>query len=429
MERFIGMLGIVVLIGFAWLLSTNRRAVRWRLVAAGIVIQLVLAWLLLSVPPVVRCVDAVAWGVNQVIASAAAGSAFVFGELANMEGPWGFVFAVQALPVIIFFGGLMGILYHLGIMQRIVASLAWCLRRTMGVSGTEALTVASNVFVGQTEAPLVVRPYLSRMTRSQLMLLMTGGFATIAGSVLVAYVILLGGADEAARLVYTKHLIIASVLSAPAAIVMAKVVVPETEQLPDEGHVEMASGAKACNVIDAAAVGTTDGLRLAVNVAAMLISFIALLALANWPLEALSDWRPIAEWRAEHGIGPFSVQAGLGVIFAPLAFLMGVPWNECAFFGSLLGEKLVVTEFIAYGSLAEATQMAEPVISTRTAHIATYALCGFANLPSIGIQIGGISALAPDRRSDLASLGLRAMIAGAFASWSTACVASLFLPM
>ena len=256
-----------------------------------------------------------------------------------------------------------------------------------------------------------------------------GPLLVIAGSVLVAYVILLGGSEEATRIVFAKHLMIASVLSAPAAIVMAKLVVPETEQPPDEGHVEIASEARARTVIDAAAVGTTDGLRLAVNVAAMLISFIALLALINWPLEAFSDWRPIAEWRSEHGFEPFSVQGGLGYVFAPLAFLMGVPWDDCAFFGPLLGEKLVVTELIAYGSLGEVTQMAEPTISMRTAHIATYALCGFANLPSIGIQIGGIAALAPDRRADLASLGLRAMIAGALASWCTACVASLFLPL
>lgn len=429
MERFMGVIGIAVLCGVAMLLSTNRRAIPWRTVLAAIALQLVLGWLLLSVPPVIRGLDIVAGLVNGVIASAAAGSEFVFGPLADMEGPWGFIFAVQALPVIIFFGGLMGILYHLGIMQRIVAALAWALQRTLGVSGTEALSVAANVFVGQTEAPLVVRPYISKMTQSQLMLLMTGGFATIAGSVLGAYVILLGGEDEASRIMFAKHLIVASVLSAPAAIAMAKIMVPETQEQPDEKDVKVASFGDTRNVIDAATVGTTDGLRLALNVAAMLIAFIALLTLINWPLLAFSDWTPIAAWRAEHEISPFSFQMGLGYVFRPLAFVMGVAWEDSLLFGTLLGEKVFVTEWVAYATLANSLHDPESVVNERTAFIASYALCGFANLPSIGIQIGGISALAPDRRADLASLALRAMIAGACASWCTACIAGLFMPV
>jgi len=427
MERWIGLLGIVALIGLAWLMSTSRRSISWRIVLAGIGLQLVLAWLLLAVEPVVVALDTLAWVVNEVIASASAGAVFVFGGLADSEGPWGFVFAVQALPVIIFFGALMAILYHLGIMQRVVAGLAWCLQRTLGVSGTEALAMAANIFVGQTEAPLVIRPYLSRLTRSQLTLLMTGGFATIAGSVLAAYVIMLGGEDEARRIMFAKHLMVASVLSAPAAIAMAKIVVPETETPAEEGRVETSATRETRNILDAAAVGTTDGLKLAVNVAAMLIAFLALLALINWPLAAFSEWGPIAEWRAERGIGVFSAQMGLGYVFTPLAFLMGVPWGECTVFGSLLGEKVFVTELVAYSSLGEIVRSSEPVLSPRTVQIGAYALCGFANLPSIGIQIGGISALAPERRADLASLGLRAMIAGAFASWCTACVAGLFI--
>ncbi|MHC5115055.1 MAG: NupC/NupG family nucleoside CNT transporter [Planctomycetota bacterium] len=427
MERWMGLLGVAALFGLAWLLSTSRRSVSWRIVLAGIGLQLVLAWLLLAVEPVVVAIDALAWVVKEVIGSAAAGAEFVFGGLADTQGPWGFVFAVQALPVIIFFGALMAILYHLGIMQRVVAGLAWCLQRTLGISGTEALTIAANIFVGQTEAPLVIRPYLSRLTSSQLTLLMTGGFATIAGSVLAAYVIMLGGEDEARRVMFAKHLMVASVLSAPAAIAMAKVVVPETETPAVEDRVEMTEKRETRNIVDAAAVGTTDGLKLAVNVAAMLIAFLALLALINWPLEAFSEWRPVAEWRAERGLEVFSVQMGLGYLFTPLSFLMGVPWGECTVFGSLLGEKVFVTELVAYSSLAEITQASEPVLSDRSIKIGAYALCGFANLPSIGIQIGGISALAPERRADLARLGLRAMIAGAFASWCTACVAGLFI--
>ncbi|MFG0285041.1 MAG: NupC/NupG family nucleoside CNT transporter [Phycisphaerales bacterium JB039] len=427
MERWTGILGIAVFIGVAWLLSTNRSAVRWRLVAIGLALQVVLAWLLLTVDVAVWALDGVARVVNGVISSAAAGSEFIFGGLADQAGPWGFIFAVQALPVIIFFGALMAVLYHLGVMQRIVVALAWCLRRTMGISGAEALSVAANIFVGQTEAPLVVRPYIAKFTQSQLALLMTGGFATIAGSVLGAYVIMLGGGEESSRILFAKHLMIASVLSAPAAIVLAKLMVPETEA-PVEDSLRIAEQERARNLFEAAAIGTTDGLRLALNVAAMLIAFLALLALINWPLAELSEWRPIADWRAERSLAPFSVQMGLGILFTPLAAIMGVPWDECARFGSLLGEKLFLTEFVAYGHLAELARSEEAPLSPRTVQIGAYALCGFANLPSIGIQIGGIAALAPERRADLASLGLRAMLAGAMASWCTACVASLFIP-
>jgi CNT family concentrative nucleoside transporter len=265
------------------------------------------------------------------------------------------------------------------------------------------------------------------MTRSQLTVLMAGGFATIAGGVLGAYVIMLGGEDEVARIVFTKHLLIASILSAPAAIAMAKIMVPETEQPPDEGGVTMAGGIETRNVLDAAAVGATDGLKLGLNVAAMLIAFVSLLALVNWPIEAFGDWQPIAGLRERFGIEPLSLQAFFGWALTPLAFVMGVPWDECARFGSLLGEKLVVTESIAFGSLSEMVRDAEAPLGTRTTIIAAYALCGFANFSSIGIQIGGISPLAPNRRQDLSRLALRAMLGGAFASWMTATVAGMFL--
>ncbi len=433
MERWTGLVGLAALFALAWSISTARRHFPWRLVAASVAVQLALAWILLRVPPAVAALDAVARGVTAVISAAGAGAGFVFGDLADMGQSWGFIFAVQAGSVIIMFGALMSVGYHLGIVQRLVALLAWCLRRTLGITGVDALAVAANVFVGQTEAPLVVRPYLAGMTRAQLMLLMTGGFATIAGSVLGVYVLMLGGEDEAVRLEFTKHLLIASVLSAPAAIAMAAVIVPETAAPPDDGDVRAAPVADTRNLLDAAAAGTTDGLKLAVNVAAMLIAFLALLALVNMPLSALSDWEPVAAWREARGLGPLSVEGGLGWLFTPLAALMGVPWREAPLLGSLLGQKIFLTELIAYGSLGEllaapADEAGRPAVSPRTATIAAYALCGFANIPSIGIQIGGVAALVPGRRGELAELGLRAMLAGAFACWCTACVASLVLP-
>ncbi len=428
MERWTALLGLAVLFGLAWLLSTDRRRVPWRLVAIAILVQVGLAWLLLTVPPAVRAVEAVARLVTAVIGSAGAGAEFVFGGLADADGPWGFVFAIQAGSVIILFGALMAIAYHLGLMQRLVAGLAWCLRRSLGITGTDALAVAANVFVGQTEAPLVVRPYLERMTRSQLMLLMTGGFATIAGSVLGVYVVMLGGDDEARRLLFTKHLLIASVMSAPAAVAMARVMVPETETPADETGLRIEGATTARNLIDAAATGTTDGLRMAVNVAAMLVAFLALLALANMPLAALSEWEPVAAWRSERGLGPFTVEGGLGLLFTPLAALLGIPWSDAPALGSLLGQKLFVTELVAFKNLGDLVSGEDPAIDPRTAQVAAYALCGFANVPSIGIQIGGIAALVPSRRGELAALGLRAMLAGAFASFCTACVAGLFIP-
>ncbi|RMF72569.1 MAG: NupC/NupG family nucleoside CNT transporter, partial [Planctomycetota bacterium] len=386
-----------------------------------------LAWLLLRFPPAVKAFNAITAGVNPVILFANDGSRFVFGNLGGSDGPWGFVFAFQVLPIIIFFASLMAILYHWGVMQRVIAALAWVLRTSLGVTGTESLSMAANVFVGQTEAPLCVRPYIAGMTRSQIAALMTGGFATIAGSVLAAYVGILGGDDEAARILYAKHLLTASVLSAPAALVIAKIMFPETESPADESIRSIRMERTTRNTLDAAAAGATDGLRLAVNVGAMLIAFVALLAMLNWPLAWLGEraWlQPILE---RHGVETLSIQVLLGWLFMPLAWTMGVPWEDCDAFGALLGEKLIATEFIAYLSLAREMHTDDPLISARAAQIATYALCGFANFPSIAIQIGGLTALAPTRRSDFATLGLRCMIGGALASWMTASIAGLFI--
>ncbi len=430
MQRFVGIVGVLAMLGLAYALSSHRGRISLRIILGGLGLQVVLAWLLLSFPPVVGAFDHLARGVNIVIGCADAGIEFVFGpELMDPAGPWGYIFAVKVLPVIIFFASMMGVLYHLGIMQRVVAGLAWVLRSVLGVTGAEALAVAANVFVGQTEAPLCVKPYVEKMTRSQLMALMVGGFATIAGSVLVAYVGILGGDDPAQRELFIKHLLTASVMSAPAAFVIAKIMLPEIETPLDEGRFLREQQLDTQNVLDAAAKGATDGLKLALNVAAMLIAFVALLAVLNWPIGALGDIEKIAAWRQANDIPPFSLEYFLGWLFTPLAWLMGVPWSDCQPFGSLMGLKIIATEFIAYGSLHDMMggAEAEAAMSFRSIQMATYALCGFANLPSIAIQIGGLTGIAPGRRTDFARLGLRAMVGGALASWMTASVAGMFL--
>lgn len=431
MHQYTGLLGILVLLMLASLLSEDRRRFPVRIVISGLLLQFVLAALLLRFPPVVFWFSVLGHWVNAVIASADAGSTFLFGSLADPGGPAGFVFATRVLPVIILFASLMAVLYHVGIVQRIIRALAWMLRRTMGVTGVEAMAMAANVFVGQTEAPLCVRPFIPRMTRSQLATLMVGGFATIAGSVLAAYVGLLGGDDPESprRVELVKHFITASVLSAPAAFVMAKIIVPERETPVDECDLRISEERGTRNVLDAAAAGATDGLRLSLNVGAMLIAFVSLLAVVNLGLAALGEVGLPARALEAMGLDALSLQVILGWLLAPLAWLMGVPWAESSFFGSLLGEKLVVTEFIAYSSLAAdmRADADQRVLSERASILATYALCGFANFPSIAIQIGGLTALAPTRRSEFASLGLRAMFGGALASWMTACVAGIFL--
>lgn len=433
MERFIGLIGIVVMLGLAWLMSENRRRFPWRMAFAGIAMQFALAVLLLKTPGVVAVFDGVARVVNGAIGRADAGIIFLFGEqLGSPSGPVGFVFAVRALPVIIFFASLMAVLYHIGVMQRIIAALAWLLRGALGVSAPEALAMASNVFVGQTEAPLCIKPYLERMTRSQIATVMVGGFATIAGSVLAAYVGILGGVGEAAepeRLLFIKHLLTASVMSAPAAFIMARIIAPEQPGSAEATDALMAYEApRHTNLFDAAAAGATDGLKLAANVGAMLIAFVALLSLINWPLEAMGAVEPIRGWLGATGAQTLSLQTILGWIFTPIAWCMGVPGPDCAAFGSLLGEKLVATEFVAYSSLGQMMH-AEPTpqIGMRSAQIAAYALCGFANFASIGIQIGGLTSLAPGQRRTIVTLGLRAMFAGALASWMTACIAGVLI--
>ena len=425
MAQYTGLLGILVILGIGYAFSAHRRHIKPRTIIVGVALQFVLAFTLLRFPPVVAMFNVFATGVTRVISFADAGTEFIFGKAADASGPWGFIFAVKVLPIIIYFAALMAVLYHLGIMQRVVAVLAWVLRRALGISGAEALSAAANIFLGQTEAPLTVKPFIAGMTRSQIMCIMVGGFATIAGSVMAAYIVMVGGDDPAMRIEVAKHFMTASVMSAPAGIVMAKLLMPETEPVREESLESLRNMPHTTvNVMDAAAEGATDGLRLALNVAAMLVAFVALLAMLNYPLAAISEIDSIASWRAQHGIPVLTFQNLLGYVFTPLAWCLGVG-ADAQKVGSLMGQQVIATEFVAYVDLANSVKSGS--ISLRGSQIATYALCGFANLPSIAIQIGGLSAMAPNRRSDFAQLGLRGMIAGALACWMTGAVAGLFL--
>jgi CNT family concentrative nucleoside transporter len=422
-----GLLGVGAILAIGYMLSTNRRAINRRTVLGGLALQFALAFLFLRFTPVVAIFNVLAAAVTKVVSFADEGTRFIFGNAADAGGAWGFIFAIKVLPIIIFFGSLMSILYYLGIMQRVIAVFAGVLRRTLGITGVEAMSTSANIFVGQTEAPLTVKPFIARMTQSQIMCVMVGGFATIAGSVMGAYIVMVGGDSEASRIEVAKHFMAASVIASAGAIVMAKLMCPETETPADESIDAMRDLPRtSTNVMDAAAEGATDGLKLALNVAAMLIAFVSLLALLNWPLSALSEvnesWLPIATWRAELGLPILSLQNILGICLQPLAWLMGAG-EDARLLGTLMGEAIVATEFVAYLDLSKMITAGE--ISPRASTIAIYTLCGFANLPSIAIQIGGLGAMAPERRGDIAKLGFRAMVAGALACWLTGAVAGV----
>ncbi|MFI4897937.1 MAG: NupC/NupG family nucleoside CNT transporter [Phycisphaerales bacterium JB059] len=424
----VGVLGVVVLLLIAWAISSDRGRLPWRIIVGGVAMQVVLALLLLKTPGVVDVFNAIASLINDAISAAESGTGFVWGHLAD-TGAQGerFVFAIHAMAIVIFFASLVSVLYHLGVMQRLIAALAWVLRRTLGVTGAEALAMAANVFVGQTEAPLCVKPYIERMTRSQLMTLMVGGFATIAGSVLAAYVGMLGGTDDAARELFIRHLLTASLMSAPAAFVVAKVIVPETEEPFDEVVCMSAIERPHVNALDAAAGGASEGMKLALNIVAMIIAFVSIVALINMPLGWFGRMLD-ADLSDGVGLQTLSIETILGQVFTPLAWSMGIEWKDCAPVGSLMGQKIVLTEFIAYMRLGEMINTGgEGALSPRSGQIAAYALCGFANFASIAIQIGGFSVIAPGRRADFVTLGLRAMIGGALASWMTASIAGLFI--
>jgi CNT family concentrative nucleoside transporter len=439
-DRGLSFAGIFVMVGLAWLMSTNRRGVSWRPVIWGVVLQLVLGIIVLSPGLSDFFFVIVDGGVRRLLSFSEAGADFVFQttEVHQILGPTGdpetFIgrisppvktFAFWILPTIIFFSSLMAILYHLGIMQRVVSGLAWVMQRTMGVSGAESLSAAANIFVGQTEAPLVVAPFIGKMTRSELHAVMTGGFATVAGGVMAAYVGFLKDIPGIAG-----HLVTASIMSAPAALAISKVMFPETERPETTGSVRIAVEKVDGNVIEAAARGAKEGMALAINVAAMLVAFVGLIAMVDWML----TWVPLGfctdgvalGWFMD-GCEPLSLSRILGWLFAPIAFSMGVPWAEAGTVGTLLGEKIVLTEFIAYIHLGELINGATPVLSQRSAVIASYALCGFANFASIGIQLGGIGGIAPSRMRDLAELGLRAMIGGSLAAFMTGTIAGILI--
>ena len=425
MERLISVVGMVVLLAIAFLMSNNRKIIKLRTVVVGTGIQLSLGVVLLWWQPGVQAFRWLSAQVYTFLQLSQVGVNFLFGELGKPENyaAYGTQIALIIASTIIFFSAFMAILYYLGIMQLVVEGMAKFMRWAMRTSGAESLSCSANIFVGQTEAPLLIRPFLDDMTRSELHAVMVGGFATIAGGVLASYMSL--G-------VPAPHLIAASVMSAPAALVMGKIIFPETEHSKTAGDARIPRIKLYDNLLDAAARGTTDGLRLSANVLAMLISFLALLAFADVILgwfDSLIDGKILggqfSDGSGYRGIFPANLEILFGTVFSPLAFLMGVPWSEAGTVGNLLGIKVSANEFVAYLKLSQL--ISDGQLSERSMTIATYALCGFANFGSIGIQIGGIGALAPGRRSDLARLGLRAMFGGALASWMTATIAGLLI--
>ncbi|MBA2238546.1 MAG: NupC/NupG family nucleoside CNT transporter [Lysobacter sp.] len=417
-----GLFGLTVLIGIAWLFSNNKRVVDWQLVLTGVALQIGFAALVLLVPGGKDVFDALGNGFVRILSFVSAGSGFVFGGLMNVE-TYGFIFAFQVLPTIIFFAALMSVLYHLGVMQWIVRGMAWAITKVMRVSGAETTSVSASIFIGQTEAPLTVRPYISKMTDSELITMMIGGMAHIAGGVLAAYVGMLGGGDPVQQAFYAKHLLAASIMAAPATMVVAKLLIPETGIPLTRGTVKMEVEKTTSNVIDAAAAGAADGLRLALNIGAMLLAFIALIALIDWPLTWLGEVTGAAELLGR----PTSMATLLGYLLSPVAWLIGVPWQDATVVGGLIGQKIVLNEFVAYLQLAEIVNGNAPgvVLTDQGRLIATYALCGFANFSSIAIQIGGIGGLAPDRRQDVARFGLRAVLGGTIATLMTATIAGV----
>ena len=407
MARFTGLLGIIFVLCLAWLLSTNRRAIRLRMIAWGLGLQLLFAFFVLKFE-FGRNIFAVAGdAVKKLLNYSYYGSEFVFGPLGAQTSNVGFIFAFQVLPTIIFIAAFFALLYYLGIMQLIIRAAAWIMARVMGASGAESLNVAASIFMGQTEAPLTIRPFLPELTRSELMTVMTSGMAHVSGGIMAAYI---------AFGVEAKHLLAAVIMTAPGTLLMAKMIVPETETAVTAGKVTMPEGDEHNddNFLAAISRGTTDGLNLAINVGAMLISFIALIYLTNGIMGGIHNY---VHWF------PSSLQQVFGWIFSPVAWVIGVPWHDAGAIGNLLGIRMVLNELVAFSYLGPMKATLDP----RSFTIATFALCGFANFSSIGIQIGGIGALAPNKRTELAKLGIRAMLAGTMANLLSASIVGMFL--
>lgn len=404
-ERLISVFGLAVMVLVAFLFSSHKKNINWRTVLSGIALQVFLGLVILKTSFGHSIFDGARVFFNGVLSFTNEGSEFIFGPLAKPE-KLGFIFFTMVLPMIIFISSLMNILYHLGIMQIIIKAFAYVMVKVMGVSGAESLAAAANIFLGQTEAPLVVKPLIQKMTRSELMALMSGGMSTVAGGVLAAFVGM--GIDAG-------HLLAASAMSAPAALVCAKILIPELERSSTGGKkVNISFEKNHVNLIDAAASGAADGLKLALNVAAMLLSFIAIIALVNWVVSYIGSL---------FGMDNLSLELIAGYIFSPVAWLMGVSWQDSTIVGSLIGKKVIINEFVAYLDLKDLLSELSP----RSSVIATYALCGFANFSSIAIQVGGIGSMAPNKRGELAKLGLKSLLAGTLACFMTACVAGIFL--
>jgi CNT family concentrative nucleoside transporter len=410
----------------AWLFSSNRKAIDWKLVGKGLAIQFIFAILVLKVPFVESGFEFVGKIFEKVIGFTQAGTEFLFKNFnTGIIEPSLINFVVIVLPTVIFFSALTSLFYYWGVLQKVVYAFAWVMKKAMKLSGAESLAAAGNIFLGQTEAPLLVKPYLSRMTNSEMMCLMSGGMATIAGGVLAAYIGFLGGDDTAQRIYFAKHLLAASVMSAPAAIVAAKIILPETEKFDEE--LKISKEKIGTNALEAITNGTSDGLRLAVNVGAMLLVFIALMTMGNYILFKIGDWTNLNEIIAENTrYEKLSFELFLGYIGAPITWLMGVCKEDMFLVGQLLGEKTILNEFVAYSSLGE-MKKAGVFFEEKSIIMATYILCGFANFASIGIQIGGIGSLAPNKKGILAKYGFKALIGGTLASLFTAVIVGMLL--
>ena len=406
MEQLTGIIGIIVLLGIAYLLSNNRKLINLNIIAWGLGLQISFAFIILKTPLGKALFSYLNVIIIKMISFADAGSDFLFKSFVPEVGYHLALvnFAFRALPVIIFFSSLIAVTYHFGIIQFIIKKIAFIMEKTMKTSGAETLSVSANIFVGQTEAPILIRPYISSMTKSELMTVMVGGFATVAGSVMALYVSWLNNIPNIAG-----HLLAASVMSAPAALMIAKIIYPETEKPKTIDSKNIDVNTTDTNAMDAIGRGATDGMKLAANVAAMLIAFISMVAMVNFIL----------------GYANTSLQEILGFIFKPIAWTMGIPWDEAKIVGTLMGEKIVLTELIAFGDLSNFIE--QNLLSERSSIITSYALCGFANFGSIGIQLGGIGAMAPERRNDLSNLVIKAMIGGALASWLTASIAGILI--
>ncbi|MBS1977025.1 MAG: NupC/NupG family nucleoside CNT transporter [Bacteroidetes bacterium] len=432
MDYLRGLIGLLFIISVAYAFSANRKAIDWRLVIIGVSLQIVFGLLIGKVEFAQHMFVWLSEKFVKFLSFAQKGAAFLYGDLSrNSEGApdvrhnLGFLFAFQALPTVIFFSAITTGLYYLGVLQKIVWVFAWVMARTMRLSGSESLSASANIFMGQTEAPLLIRPFINKMTQSELHCVMVGGMATLAGSVLAAYVSFLGGGDPAQQSKYATYLLSASIMNAPAAIVLSKLFYPETEREKIDSSLQVNKDQIGTSVIDALANGASDGMKLALNIGAMLLAFIAVIYAVNWILvDFFGSWTGLNDFvKASTGgtFEGFSLQYILGQVFRIFAFLIGVDWNESLQVGSLLGQKMVINEFIAYLDLAQ--MKTAGILSDKSIRIATYALCGFANFSSIAIQIGGIGGMAPARQSDLARLGLRAMIAASLATMMTGTIA------